>query len=70
MANELIEIGETTIHKSQEIKQLAKEILDKCDEVEQLEEKAKKGWQSFGYFDWKVTPSSIVFNVLCNVGVK
>lgn len=40
LANELIEIGETTIHKSQEIKQLAEEILD---EVEQLEEKAKNG---------------------------
>ena len=50
LANELIEIEETTIHNSQEIKQLAEEILVKCNEMEQLEEKAKKGQQSFGYF--------------------
>ena len=46
LANELKEIGETgTIHKSQEIKQLADEILAMCYEMEQLVEKAKKGYK-------------------------
>ena len=34
LANELTEIGETTLHKSQEIKKLGEDILQMCDEME------------------------------------